>query len=223
MDLIAHLKKTLEDDHFSKSEKNEIKIILENESLDPEQLSFIRTKIYELANQKATPANYRFVMEWMKDANNVLTGRSIQQTRVFFSPGDSCRNAIISQINSAAQHLHICVFTISDDLITHSVLNAHRRGVTIRIITDNDKSYDHGSDIDLLAKEGIAVKLDISRNHMHHKFMITDDDCILTGSYNWTGSAARYNHENIILTKESGVVKSFRKEFEKLWKEMTPY
>jgi phosphatidylserine/phosphatidylglycerophosphate/cardiolipin synthase-like enzyme len=58
---------------------------------------------------------------------------------------------------------------------------------------------------------------------MHHKFMVTDDAHLITGSYNWTLSAAKYNHENILLTTESGVVKSFLKQFELLWPQMVPH
>ena len=50
--------------------------------------------------------------------------------------------------------------------------------------------------------------------------MIADQHTLITGSYNWTLSAARYNHENILLTREVNVIKSFASEFEKLWNEM---
>jgi phosphatidylserine/phosphatidylglycerophosphate/cardiolipin synthase-like enzyme len=102
-------------------------------------------------------------------------------------------------------------------------MTSHKKGLEIRIITDNDKMRDLGSDIDRLAKAGIAVKMDNTSNHMHHKFMVVDDRSLLTGSYNWTRSAARYNHENIVLIHETGVVRSFLKEFERLWKEMNWY
>jgi cardiolipin hydrolase len=65
--------------------------------------------------------------------------------------------------------------------------------------------------------------MDATPNHMHHKFMIVDDLALVTGSYNWTQSAARFNHENILVMKEPGVVKSFLKEFEQLWGRMVDY
>jgi phosphatidylserine/phosphatidylglycerophosphate/cardiolipin synthase-like enzyme len=65
--------------------------------------------------------------------------------------------------------------------------------------------------------------MDNTKNHMHHKFMIADDISVITGSYNWTTSAARFNHENILLTKESGVVASYRKGFDQLWEQMADY
>jgi mitochondrial cardiolipin hydrolase len=223
MDLLDHLKQSLEDDHLSKAEKNDLRLILGNQTLDSETLNFLRSKIYELANAKATSSNFQFVMQWMKDANNVLSARPADSSEVFFSPGETCRHAIIQQMDRALHTLKICVFTISDDLITRAILHAHRRGVAVKIITDNDKSHDHGSDVDQLAREGVPLKMDLSSNHMHHKFMVADDHSVVTGSYNWTSSAARFNHENILVTKEPGVVRSFLKEFDRLWKEMADY
>jgi cardiolipin hydrolase len=220
MELMDYLKKSLEDAHLSKLEKNDLRIILKNQVPDAESVSLLRNKIYELASAKVTSDNFQSVMKWMKDANNVLTSTPPEKSEVFFSPGETCRNAIIGQLNAAARDLKICVFTISDDLITNAIVNAHRRGIEIRILTDNDKSRDHGSDIGQLQKEGIAVEMDMSSNHMHHKFMIADNRIVVTGSYNWTSSAARFNHENILLTQEPVVVRSFIKEFDKLWKEM---
>jgi phosphatidylserine/phosphatidylglycerophosphate/cardiolipin synthase-like enzyme len=188
--------------------------------LDANQLNFLRGKVFELANGKITPANYPFIMDWTKTATSALVLPTTSTTDAFFSPGDACRNTIIQRIDGANKQLQICVFTISDDSITKSLLAAHRRKVQIKVITDNDKSLDQGSDIDQLARAGIAVKMDITSNHMHHKFMIADLHTLITGSYNWTLSAARYNHENILLTRESNVIKSFSSEFDKLWNEM---
>lgn len=143
--------------------------------------------------------------------------------QVFFSPGNECRDAIIHQLNQAVSSLRICVFTISDDRITEEILYRHSMGINIQIITDNDKCYDLGSDIEKLCKAGIEIKVDKTPYHMHHKFAIIDNKTVLTGSYNWTRSAALYNHENIVLSTEKQAVKKFRDEFEKLWDQMADY
>jgi len=52
--------------------------------------------------------------------------------------------------------------------------------------------------------------------HMHHKFAIMDET-LLTGSYNWTRSAAQRNYENILVTEERGLLREFTKEFDQLW------
>jgi phosphatidylserine/phosphatidylglycerophosphate/cardiolipin synthase-like enzyme len=53
--------------------------------------------------------------------------------------------------------------------------------------------------------------------------MVADHRTLITGSYNWTLSAARYNHENILVTREANVVKSFDQQFDQLWKVMEEF
>ena len=223
-EIIDHLRKSIEDEFLSKEEKKSLKARIGERPLDEHQLNFLRSKIYELANEKATPDNYKFILEWIKNSNSALIGSPVLSTsEAYFSPGETCRNVIINHIKSAVNQLQICVFTISDDLITDAILTSHRSGTEIRIITDNDKSMDEGSDIEQIARQGISVKMDRTTNHMHHKFMVVDGKALITGSYNWTRSAAKFNHENILLTQEAGVVKSFLKEFDQLWREMETY
>jgi cardiolipin hydrolase len=219
-ELVEYLQRSIADEVFSKDEKRTLKSMVHERLLDANQLNFLRGKVFELANAKITPANYPFIMDWIKTATSALVPSTASTTDAFFSPGDACRNTIIQRIDGAIKQLQICVFTISDDSITKSLLAAHRRKVQIKVITDNDKSLDQGFDIDQLARAGIAVKMDITSNHMHHKFMVADQHTLITGSYNWTLSAARYNHENILLTREVNVIKSFSSEFDKLWNEM---
>lgn len=220
-EIIAFLEQSIEDELFSKSERRSLKRLLGDRILDKDELNFLRSKVFEIANRKATESNYRFILEWVRNATNSLvplTGEG--KSAGFFSPGDGCRDVIINQIHSATKRISICVFTISDDLISDSIIQAHHRGTEVQIITDDDKAADVGSDIERIASVGIAVKMDKTPNHMHHKFMVVDDLSLITGSYNWTRSAAKFNHENILLTQEPGVVRSFLKEFGGLWKGM---
>jgi len=224
-EIIENLRQSIEDEVLSKAERKSLKSLISERSLDEHQLNFLRSKIYELANERINANNYNFILDWIKSVNSALLMPAPVTTfsDAYFSPGDTCRNVIINQINSAINQLNICVFTISDDAITDAILTSHKRGTKVRIITDNDKSHDEGSDIEQIAREGVAVKMDRSSNHMHHKFMVTDEKAIITGSYNWTSSAAKFNHENILLSKEAGLIKSYLKEFDQLWKVMERY
>lgn len=119
--------------------------------------------------------------------------------------------------------MKICVFTISDDRISDAIVRAHRNGISVKIITDNDKLHDTGSDIRELAAKGLEIRVDKTRSHMHHKFAIFDEARVLTGSYNWTRSAALYNHENVLITDNRQIVQDYSREFDRLWKQMTRY
>ena len=134
-----------------------------------------------------------------------------------FSPGDECRNKIIDLIVQARRSVWICVFTISDDRITEAILAAHARGLDVRVLSDDDKSEDRGSDIDHLIASGVPVRLDQSSHHMHHKFALFDQQILLNGSFNWTRSASYANEENILVTGEPRLVSGFTEQFETLW------
>ena len=97
---------------------------------------------------------------------------------------------------------------------------ARRRRLKVRVLTDNDKYWDKGSDIEKLIEVGIETKADRKESHMHHKFAIFDRKRLLTGSYNWTRSAATSNQENLLVTADQQVVKKYLAEFERLWKKM---
>ena len=153
----------------------------------------------------------------------MLDNLSKLHNRVYFSPGNDCLNAIQESLNSAKNSLKICVFTISDDRISEGILKAYKRGVDVKVLTDNEKLYDKGADIMDLAAKGVPVRVDMTQNHMHHKFAIIDNESVLTGSYNWTRSAANYNHENILITHDRDTVLAYCQEFDKLWKEMQEF
>ena len=114
--------------------------------------------------------------------------------------------------------MDICVFTITDNRIADAIEKAHRRRVQIRVISDDDKAMDAGSDIDRLGRSGVPVRVDRSEHHMHHKFAIFDKTRLLTGSYNWTRSASLYNDENFLITGDAELLKAFTRMFDKLWR-----
>ncbi|MEL7002432.1 MAG: phospholipase D-like domain-containing protein [Bacteroidota bacterium] len=222
-EIIEHLEKSIKDTYFSKSEAKELEQLIRRNINKEDDLKRLQSHIFNLANKTASSENFNHVMKWLEQANSALTEAFNDQSDVCFSPNGECRNTIADEIDRARKKLDICVFTISDNRLADALITAHRKGVRVRVITDNDKSFDMGSDIEHLNRNGIAVKMDDTSNHMHHKFAIVDDCTLITGSFNWTRSATEFNHENILVTKETGLIKSYSQEFEKLWGEMFSY
>jgi mitochondrial cardiolipin hydrolase len=217
---------SIEDFFLTKAEKEQIKGALAQLSPDKRVSDFLRSELFRIARSKINATNYHEILTWTENINKLILAANkieIQQESVYFSPGEECLQAILSNINRATQKISICLFTISDDRIADALLSKHKNGVSIRIISDNDKINDKGSDIEKLANAGIPVRLDITENHMHHKFALFDGNITLTGSYNWTRSAEQYNHENILITDSSRVLREFAKEFELLWNEFPEF
>jgi mitochondrial cardiolipin hydrolase len=219
--------RSFEDASFSSSERKAIRQLIENYHPDRQQRDLLRSRIFDIARTRFASHSDLAVFNWLEIANKSLLDKTPNFTyipsEVYFSPGEACLEAILHFLNTAHSSLCLCVFTISDDRITRAILHAHQRGIRIRLLTDNEKLYDDGSDIRQLARAGIPVRVDQTSNHMHHKFAIADDRRVLTGSYNWTRSAALYNHENIVLMEEPKVIQAYINEFTQLWAEMVPF
>lgn len=222
-ELITQIEKSILDQYFSRAEKKSLKALLQQKILPQEQLRSLKRSIYTIAQHEASADNYKQIIKWLEEVNLAIEAKNSTQQKVYFSPGDACRDAIIAQLKAATQDINICVFTISDNIIVDHIIKCHRKGLDVKIITDNDKAFDMGSDITHLEKQGIQVKVDDTRDHMHHKFMVIDQSSVITGSYNWTRSAAEYNHENIVLLNDAGIAKSYQDEFNRLWEAMLNY
>jgi mitochondrial cardiolipin hydrolase len=94
------------------------------------------------------------------------------------------------------------------------------RGVRLRLLTDNEKEHDAGSDIARLRDAGVATVVDRTAAHMHHKFAIIDGVRLLNGSYNWTRSASEVNEENLIVSSDPQLVAAFKGQFDRLWQRL---
>jgi phosphatidylserine/phosphatidylglycerophosphate/cardiolipin synthase-like enzyme len=216
------LVKTLEDRRLSRGEKRVLDSMFDELKPTDQQVGLFRSIAFDVARQTLDNPVATQVLDWLDDVIKVIAKQqeaSVTSTTAesWFSPEDDCPHRIRTLLAAARQRVEICVFTITDDRISDAILDAHERGVAIRIISDDDKSLDRGSDIARLKSHGVAVRSDESTYHMHHKFAVFDRDLLLTGSYNWTRGAAEYNEENFVVTGEPRLVKSFSGMFEKLW------
>lgn len=181
----------------------------------------IRRRAFELVRDALTPMDNRAAIDWLEDVIKILRDEQATARRsvaeAYFSPGEECPSAILRMLRSARRSVSVCVFTITDDRIADALIEIHRKGVSVQIITDNEKADDLGSDVGRLEQAGIPLRVDRSPFHMHHKFAIVDGCTLLTGSYNWTRGAARDNEENFVVTDDPRLVTQFIEAFGRLW------
>jgi mitochondrial cardiolipin hydrolase len=220
------LAKTLEDAVLSKGEKLALQKVFADLQLTNAQREQLRQTALELAAASLTTIEARNVLQWFNEVTLLLNRPASggpDLAEAWFSPFNNCVGRIVQLLDAAQQAVEICVFTITDNRLTEAILAAHQRGVTIRIISDNDKAFDRGSDIELLHGRNISVRVDATEFHMHHKFALFDRRTLLTGSYNWTVGAARDNQENFLVTSDARLVQAYASEFDRLWKKLAGF
>ena len=75
----------------------------------------------------------------------------------------------------AKRSIDLSIFSFTNDDLANEIIAAHKRGVTVRIITDDEAMKGKGADAQRCSDAGIPVRTDNEeRFHMHNKFMIVD-------------------------------------------------
>ncbi len=222
--ITAALEASLRDGRLSRDEEAGIDRLIEPLADDREGLAFVRNLAFRLA-RGAIEAHPLDALRWLERIDKAVDhavspparGGKTDEPACAFSPGEDCLGMIRRQLADARHSADICVFTVTDDRITERIIEAHRRGVAVRLITDNDKQFDSGSDIAQMVRAGVPTRFDPDNDHMHHKFAVIDDARLINGSYNWTRGATR-NHENLLVFSHPETVRRYAQEFERLWR-----
>lgn len=140
-----------------------------------------------------------------------------------FFPNKTNVNQIVKYIKMAKKTLSICVFNITNDDLANAIIERHKAGVEVRVISDDEQALSNGSDIQRFADEGIHTRTDSAPTyHMHDKFMVVDSVFVLTGSFNWTYQAGSHNQENVLVVDHPYYIQKYEGEFNRLWIDFAP-
>ena len=216
------LRESAQDFTLDAGEKLELREL--GQQLDAGRIRFLRNRAFDIARDamRGEPGATLEVLRWLEQVVKTLAAADQAAPVVssaYFSPGDTCLRRLCDLMRGCRDTLDICVFTIADDRLTEAILDCHARGVQVRVVSDNDKQHDSGSDIDRLRARGVQVRVDDAPSHMHHKFALFDGRVLANGSFNWTRSATRDNDENLVVSDDANLVRVFGLQFGKLWQQ----
>ncbi len=197
-------------------------IVLRINELDRAERGDLKGHLFNEAKRFGLNGNSHQSIVWLEHAFESIEKHTFRYHQVLFSPGKDIPETLSFLIDRAVKSVDLCVFTISDHRLGEKLTEAHQRGVQVRIISDDQKMNDRGSQVSLLDMAGIPVRIDHSRYHMHHKFGIIDGRIAFSGSYNWTYTATKHNQENLLVTTNYDIVHQYLEEYENLWQEMFP-
>lgn len=148
-----------------------------------------------------------------------------------------CAENVVNLIDSLKTNneIKINVYSISYDVFLDKLMEAHKRGVKIKVITDNvqfmgsikrEQKYqlEHPeADRKLwnfIKTIGIEnFRIDGVYRIMHDKVAIFNNKHAITGSYNWTRSASTVNAENCIILDVEKSVNFYNDRFNRMWEE----
>ena len=126
---------------------------------------------------------------------------------------------LASAMDAAEETLDIAVFELNSRRIYEAILAAQRRGVAVRIVTDDKHGLADDSNTELreLEAAGVAIVADNRSGLMHNKFTIIDQRAVWTGSWNYTLNGTFRNNNNILVIESAEAAAVFQAEFEEMF------
>ena len=143
--------------------------------------------------------------------------------RVLFTPGDNIAAVIIQAIRGAKQTIRVHVFSFTNKAIARALQDASQRRIEVTLLADREQ-FERGAGFLLrdLKQAGVNVMLDSEHASAHNKVMLIDAEganpIVITGSFNFTQAAQKYNAENVVLIyDERSVAKAYQENWQRHW------
>jgi phosphatidylserine/phosphatidylglycerophosphate/cardiolipin synthase-like enzyme len=123
--------------------------------------------------------------------------------------------ALAATIDQARISVDMAIYDFNLWSLRDALIDAHRRGVVVRVVTDSDNMDE--LEVQELKDAGIEVLGDRREGLMHDKFVIIDRSEVWTGSMNFTTGGGYLDNNNLIRLRSSKVAEDYRFEFEQMF------
>ncbi|MEB3354140.1 MAG: phospholipase D-like domain-containing protein [Cyanobacteriota bacterium] len=147
---------------------------------------------------------------------------------------------VLDDLLAATRHqADLALFVLSDQQLGDRLSELHDRGVTLRLLADPGFANRSFSEVlDLLSVtlpdhrcrieagnrprgqgvDGVGTPRLAAGDKLHHKLAVLDQQRVITGSFNWSPSAAHQNDETLLVIDSRAVAAHFRAEVDQLWR-----
>lgn len=124
-------------------------------------------------------------------------------------------HALRDLVKNAHTSIDAAFYDISSNSISAELINAKKRGIRIRLVTEKDNFKK--KQVTQLLNAGIPVVPDNKRGLMHHKFAIIDKSILWTGSYNITDNGSHKNNNNAVMLTSPELCEIYTVEFNEMF------
>lgn len=140
---------------------------------------------------------------------------------VWYAPEHEPLRKVAQIYEQATEYIFVAVYGLTSPIAVKALLNAQKRGIDVRIITDRDRLNDPNQRkaVSLLRESGILVMINRHDGLMHLKQVVADDEVTATGSMNHTTSGNRYNDERLDVIRDHAIAVKTREKFLSMWKD----
>ena len=171
----------------------------------------ITHQLEELGYQGQLESKHNLENTYGNDSEKFNTSLVITAPKIdlCFTPSSNCANLITDVIDRAKSTIHMQAYGLTHPEIINSLIKANERGVKVRVLLDRSNLTQKYSKIEELKQVGIEVGVDRVSGIAHNKIIIVDHHTTVTGSFNFTVSAAKRNVENVLIIQDNNIAHSY--------------
>jgi cardiolipin synthase len=163
-----------------------------------------------------------FEQDWALAGGHPAPLKSAASSVAETAPGAEIRTMLERAFRRALHRILAEVYTLTDPEVIAGLVDAHRRGVDVRVLLDPNQVYNLHS-FAVLHAGGVEVRwYPVPKAVLlHAKIGLFDAELVL-GSANWTLSGLGVNHELDIETRDAQAVQAYTSRFESDWARSRP-
>lgn len=128
---------------------------------------------------------------------------------VYFSPEGGCTAAVLKEVRTAKNDVLVQAYWFTSAPLAQALVEAHQRGVRVRVILDKSRTEKDASQADALLRGGVPTLIDDKHVTAHNKLIIADGEVVITGSFNFTGQAEEQNAENLLVIRDKAIAQKY--------------
>jgi phosphatidylserine/phosphatidylglycerophosphate/cardiolipin synthase-like enzyme len=108
---------------------------------------------------------------------------------------------VVKELGAAKSNVLVQAYSFTSASIAKALVEAHKRGVDVRVILDKSQRTEKYSSADFVQHAGIPIWIDAKHAIAHNKIMVIDGETVITGSFNFTKAAESNNAENLLVIR----------------------
>ena len=124
---------------------------------------------------------------------------------------------LVNAIDQARLSIDIAAYSISLNSVRFALINAHKRGVQVRMVMESTNM--DRSDPQALIEAGIPIVGDNMDGLMHNKFMVIDKSEVWLGSMNFTDSGTYDDNNNMMRIHSTKIAEDYSVEFKEMFED----
>lgn len=157
--------------------------------------------------------------------NNAYKGLYEENEKIARKDPNNPDKIFIKIVKSAKKTVDLAIFDIEEPNSVKAIIDAKKRGLQVRIVTDSDNLNDKVNysqprpAIEALKEAGIPIVDDKRTAFMHNKFAIIDSETVITGSMNLSVNSMFRDNNNAIKIVSKEIAQNYQEEFNRMFEQ----